>query len=192
MIIASVYVMLSKCVHVTKGTVTRAHLGAPWEKGNIITVYLAQSHHRRPPYHKQGDLSSKVFQMAHSLYLVVGLVDHTKQFLLLIRTVFRSCFFSTMTLQTPGSKWTAMRHETFEWLCSLSCSISSRMQQEKHLILNLLANTAHDPKASLLRPLGSPTVTSVCINGLRPHPQQRTVCITALLLLLFVLLAKNQ
>lgn len=60
------------------------------------------------------------------------------------------CFFSHNVLtQCPGSKWTAMRHKTFEWLCSLSCSLSTRMRQEKPLILNLLADTAHVPKASL-------------------------------------------
>lgn len=97
----------------------------------------------------QADLSSKVFQMAHSLHLVMGLVDHTKQFLLLIRTVFLYVFFHNVLTQCPGSKWTAMRHKTFEWLCSLSCSLSTRMRQEKPLILNLLADTAHAPKASL-------------------------------------------
>lgn len=50
-------------------------------------------------------LSSKVFEMAHSLHLVMGLVNHTKQFFLY---VFFCC---TIPLQTPDSKWTAMRRD---------------------------------------------------------------------------------
>lgn len=59
----------------------------------------------------QADLSSKVFEMAYSLQLVMGLVGHIKQILASHSDSFPLCFFSrTMPLQTPDSKETAMRH----------------------------------------------------------------------------------
>lgn len=54
----------------------------------------------------QADLSSKMFEMAHTLHLVMRLVSHTKQIFASHLDSFPLCFFFflTMPLQTPDSK----------------------------------------------------------------------------------------
>lgn len=66
----------------------------------------------------QADLSSKVFEMAHSLHLVMGLVGHTKQIFASHLDSFPLCFFfPTMPLQTQTQ---IDSNETFEWLILLT------------------------------------------------------------------------
>lgn len=161
MIIAGVYVRLSKCVHVTKGTVTRARSEAPWEKGNIITVYSAQSHHRRPPYHMQSDLSSKVFEMAHSLHLVMGLVDHTKQFLLLIRTVCLCFFHNVLTKlqEANGQQWDTKHLNGFVVYLACSRPICNRKNPDTKSARWHCSR----PQTKPLPTSGLSPMTSVCI-----------------------------